>query len=351
MAMLLLTLVRTDLISRWQTSMPLDAANRFVVNMQRDQLGPVQSYFSERNLKTPDLYPMVRGRLVAINDQPMVPESYEDERAKRLAEREFNLSWAASNRPDNRIVEGKWWDKNPDGKQFSVEEGIAKTLRIKVGDSMTYDIAGSRFSGTVTSLRKVDWDSFKPNFFVIASPGVLDAYPASYITSFHLPPGNESVVNGLVKRFPNLSVIDITAIMVQVRSISDQVANAVEFVFLFAIAAGLIVLYAAIASTQDERVFEGAIMRTLGAKRRQLVIVQLAEFIAIGFLSGLVAAGGAVALAMVLSDKVLNVPYDFNPWVPIAGLLAGTIGVAIAGLLGTRSTVNSPPLQTIRAIA
>jgi putative ABC transport system permease protein len=351
MAMLLLTLVRTDLISKWQTNMPSDAANRFVVNMQRDQLGPVKSYFSERNLKTPDLYPMVRGRLVAINDQPMVPESYEDERAKRLAEREFNLSWAASNRPDNRIVEGKWWDKNPGGKQFSVEEGIAKTLRIKVGDSMTYDIAGSRFSGTVTSLRKVDWDSFKPNFFVIASPGVLDSYPASYITSFHLPPGNESVVNGLVKRFPNLSVIDITAIMVQVRSISDQVANAVEFVFLFTLAAGLIVLYAAIASTHDERVFEGAIMRTLGAQRRQLVIVQLAEFIAIGFLSGLVAAGGAVALAMVLSDKVLGVTYDFNPWVPIAGLLAGTIGVAIAGLLGTRSTVNSPPLQTIRGVA
>ena len=351
MAMLLLTLVRTDLISRWQTSMPRDAANRFVVNMQRDQLAPVQSYFAERNLKTPDLYPMVRGRLVAINGEPVVPEGYEDERAKRLAEREFNLSWAASNRPDNRIVEGKWWDKDPDAKQFSVEEGLAKTLRIKVGDSMTYDIAGSRFSATVANLRKVDWDSFKPNFFVIASPGVLDGYPASYITSFHLPPGNESVVNGLVKRFPNLSVIDISAIMVQVRSITDQVANAVEFVFLFALASGLVVLYAAIASTQDERIFEGAIMRTLGARRRQLVIVQLAEFIAIGFLSGLVAAGGAVALAMVLSDTVLNVPYDFNPWVPIAGLLAGTIGVAIAGLLGTRSTVNSPPLQTIRGVA
>ena len=351
MAMLLLTLVRTDLISRWQTNVPIDAANRFVLNVQADQLQPVQAYFAQRGLAAPDLYPMVRGRLVALNDKPLALDDLKDEQSRRRAEREFNLSWAEKHRPDNRIVSGKWWNNDPQEKQFSVEEGIAKSLGIKLGDSMTYDVAGSRFTGQVTSLRKVDWDSFKPNFFVIASPGVLEKYPASYITSFHLPPGNEAVVNGLIKQFPNLSVIDVSAIMAQVRSISDQVAKAVEFVFLFALVAGLVVLYAAIASTQDERIFEGAIMRTLGAQRRQLMVLQLAEFTAIGFLAGVVAAGGAVALAMVLSDRVLGVPYDFNPWVPLIGVLAGTIGVSIAGLLGTRSTVNSPPLQTIRGVA
>jgi len=350
-AMLLLTLVRTDLIATWQGSLGSDAANRFVINVQPDQLRAVQAYLAGNRLATPGLYPMVRGRLVAINGQPLAPERLGDERAKRLAEREFNLSWAENIRADNKIVAGAWWDGVRDEKQFSVEEGIAKTLGIKLGDELTYDIAGETAGARVTSLRKVDWDSFKPNFYVVGTPVLLEKYPASYITSFYLAPGNEALVTELVKRFPNLSVIDVSAIMAQVRSITTQVSNALEFVFLFALAAGLVVLYAAIAATQDERIFEGAIMRTLGARRRQLVMLQLAEFVAIGFLAGLVAAGGAVALAMVLSDQVLNVPYNFNPWVPVAGLLAGTLGVALAGLFGTRSTINSPPLETIRGVA
>jgi putative ABC transport system permease protein len=199
-------------------------------------------------------------------------------------------------------------------------------------------------------LRKVEWDSFKANFFVLANPGLLDGYPASYISSFHLAPGNESVVNGLVQRFPNLSVIDLTAIMTQVRTITDQVANAVSFVFMFALAAGLVVLYAAIASTQDERVFDAAVMRTLGANRRQMIVVQLAEFLAIGLLAGLIASVGAMALAAVLSERVINVPYTINWWIPLIGVVGGAAGVALAGLLGTRKAVDSPPLATIREL-
>jgi len=350
MAMLLLTLVRTDLIVKWQKSMPADMPNRFAINIQGDQLPLVKAYFAELGLATPDLYPMVRGRLVAIGDRPVSPASYEDQRARRLVEREFNLSWARELRPDNRIVAGSWWDPRADDPQFSVEEGIAKTLSIRVGDTLAWDVGGTRFSARVTSLRKVEWDSFKANFFVIANPGLLERYPASWITSFHLPSGREEVVNRLVERFPNVSVIDLTAIMGQVKRISDQVSRAVEFVFLFAIAAGLVVLFAAITSTQDERVFEGAVMRTLGASRRQMVLTQLSEFLAIGLLAGMVAAAGAVGLALVLSERVLGVPYEFNWVVPVAGLLAGGAGVAIAGLLGTRRAVDSPPLAAIRAL-
>jgi putative ABC transport system permease protein len=350
MAMLLLTLVRTDLIVKWQKSMPADMPNRFAINVQNDQLTAVKAYFADLGLATPDLYPMVRGRLVAIGDKPVSPADYTDQRARRLVEREFNLSWAKDLRPDNKIVAGSWWKDGDAPPQFSVEEGIAKTLSIRLGDTLSWDVGGARFTAKVTSLRKVEWDSFKANFFVIASPGMLEAYPASWITSFHLPAGREEVVNRLVERFPNVSVIDLTAIMGQVKRISDQVSRAVEFVFLFAIAAGLVVLFAAITSTQDERVFEGAVMRTLGASRRQMVLTQLSEFLAIGLLAGLVAAAGAVGLTFALSERVLGVPYEFDWVVPVAGLLAGGVGVAIAGLLGTRRAVDSPPLAAIRAV-
>jgi len=350
MAMLMLTLVRTELISRWQQSMPKDMPNRFAINIQSDQLGDVKRYFSDLDLKTPDLYPMVRGRLMSIGSRTVAGGNFKEERAKRLAEREFNLSWAAVNRVDNKIVAGKFWAPDSTEPQFSVEEGIAKTLGINLGDTLTFDVAGSKFTAKVTSLRKVDWDSFKPNFFVIASPQLLQSYPASWITSFHLPAGRDEVVTRLVQRFPNVSVIDLSAIMAQVQRITDQVSRAVEFVFLFAIAAGLVVLFAAIVSTQDERVFEGAILRTLGASRRQLSILQLAEFLTIGLLAGTIASAGAVALSMVLSDRVLGVPYDFRWGLPLAGIAIGGIGVALAGLIGTRKVVNSPPLQTIRAV-
>jgi putative ABC transport system permease protein len=350
MAMILLALVRGEIIAEWQQSMPANMPNRFAINIQDDQLTDVKGYFAELRLSTPDLYPMVRGRLVEIAGHPVDPKSYKDERARRLSEREFNLSWGALNRPDNKIVAGKFWEPGTAGAELSVEEGIAKTLAIKVGDALTFDVAGSRFTAPVTSLRKVDWDSFKPNFFVISSPKLLKGYPASWITSFHLPAQREDVITGLVRRFPNVSVIDMSAIMAQFQRITDQVSRAVEFVFLFAIAAGLVVLSAAITSTQDERIFEGAILRTLGANRRQIAIMQLAEFLAIGLLAGTVAAAGAVALASVIADRVLNVPYHFGATIPLLGLLAGGIGVAIAGLIGTRSAVTSPPLQTIRAI-
>ena len=351
MAMLLLTLVRTDLLSGWQNSIKPDMPNRFVINIQGDQLPQVKNYFASRNMSTPDLYPMVRGRLVEINDKAISPSDFKDERAKRTSEREFNLSWAATLQADNKVIAGKFWTPDTKEKQFSVEEGIAKTLGINLGDTLTYDIAATRFTAKVTSLRKVEWDSFKANFFVIASPGVLDSYPASYITSFHLPPGNEAVVNGLVKQFPNVSVIDLTAIMSQVRTITNQVGNAVSFVFLFALAAGLVVLYAAIAATQDERVYDAAIMRTLGASRKQMIVVQLAEFLVIGLLAGLIASVGAMVLAAVLSDKVLGVPYAINFMIPLIGIGGGGIGIAIAGLLGTRKAVSTPPLVTIRGIA
>jgi putative ABC transport system permease protein len=295
---------------------------------------------------------MVRGRLVEINGRPVSSDDYEDPRAKRLVEREFNLSWADALQADNRVVQGRWWRGGGQGQAaLSVEDGIARTLGIRLGDTLVYDVAGTRHEARVESLRAVEWDSFRVNFFVIAAPGLLDGAPVSYITAFHLPQERVEVMNELVRRFTNVLVIDVTAIMSQVQRTMDQVSRAVEFVFLFTLAAGLVVLYAAIVATQDERRFEAAVFRTLGGSRAQLRRVQVSEFLALGGMAGLFAAAGATVLGYVLAEHVLRLPFTFNPWIIPIGVASGALGVTIAGLLGTRAILRHPPLAALRRLA
>ena len=349
MSLMLLALVRGELLVGWQQRLPPETPNRFIINMQQNQLAGMQQFFSDQGLSIPATYPMVRGRLQAINDVPVSANNYEDARTKRLVEREFNLSWASNLQDDNSIVSGKWWG---DGKsmagQFSVEEDIAQHMGVKVGDMLTYNIAGEVISAPVSSLRKVQWDSFKANFFVLAPPGILDAYPATYITSFYLPDNQLALLADLVRQFPNFTVVDISAIMEKIRSIVQRVTDAVEYVFLFTLAAGLMVLYAAIQASHDERVRESAIIRTLGAGRRQLISGLVAEFFLIGMLAGVIAALNASLISFVVAKQVLQIPFVWNPWIWLWGLLGGGTGVALAGFLGTRGILNRPPLQTLR---
>jgi putative ABC transport system permease protein len=352
MALILLTMVRADLLDSWRKSLPVDAPNRFLVNIQPDQVPEITKFFAANDVSPPRLFPMVRGRLVEINGKPVTSRDYAEDRARRLVDREFNLSWAQSMQPDNSIVAGRWFDASDTGKAvLSIEEGIAKTIGVKLGDSVTYDIAGSRLTAQVASLRKVEWDTFRVNFFVVAPPGVLEKFPASYVTSLHLPAARSVLMDELVKRFPNLLVIDVAAILSQVQRMMNQVVKAIEFVFLFSIVAGLLVLFAALGSTHDEREFDAAVMRTLGASSRQLRAVQAAEFALIGALAGLLAAVGATAIGYVLADKVLNLPYAINPWIWLAGLVVGSAGVTVAGLLGTAKVLRTPPMQVFRASA
>ena len=350
LALLLLTLVRGDLLRNWRASLPADAPNKFLINIQPDQVDPLTRFLHEQGELNARLYPMVRGRLVAINGNVLDPNAYDDERAKRLAEREFNLSAAADMPTDNRIVAGAWWQPGAHG-EISLEEGIAQSLKIKLHDKLTYDIAGQRLSCEVSSLRKVEWGTFRVNFFAVLSPGALDAYPTSYITAFRLPEENQATLAQLVRHFPGVLLIDVGDIVRQVQTIMDQVASAVEFVFIFTLLAGLLVLQAAIASTQDERAYDAAILRTLGASRAQLRAAQATEFIVLGALAGLLAAGGATALAYVLAKRVFDIPFTVNPWLWAIGLAAGTVGVGIAGWLGTRATLNQPPVVVLRRFA
>ena len=350
MALLVLTLVRHDLLNAWRTSLPPDAPNRFIVNIQPDQLQALESFFEKRAVRRPPVYPMVRARLVQINDRRVSSADYADERSRRLIDREFNLSWSERMQADNRVTAGRWWSGPQPGAQFSVEDGIAEALGIRLNDVLTFDIAGQAVSARVTSLRKVDWDSFNVNFFVVAPPGVLQQQAATYVTSFYLAPGDSGVLQALVRDFPNLLLIDVAQIMAQVQTMMDQVARAVQFIFLFTLLAGLTVLYAAIASTQDERLYQVTVMRTLGASGAQLRRAIVAEFGVLGLIAGLLAAAGASALSYVIATRILNLPYTFSPTVWLVGAVAGVAGIALAGYAGTRGVLRIAPLKAIRQI-
>jgi len=351
MALLTLTIIRSELLDLWQRSLPPDAPNRFIVNVQPDQIPALKKFFEGRGMAMPELHPMVRARLIGINDRTVTPADYSDDRARRLVDREFNLSWATQMQKDNRLIAGNWWGNKPRTDQFSMEDGIAKALGVGVGDKLTFDAAGSAFTAEITSLRKVDWDSFNVNFFVVSPPGLLEKYPASYVTSFYLPPGNVELLNALVKQFPNFLLIDVAQVLGQVQTMITQVSHAVQFVFLFTLLAGLVVLYAAIASTQDERLYQATIMRTMGASRSQLARANLAEFAVIGALAGLIAAAGANALGYTLASRVINVGYTFSPMLWGIGIFGTVFGVMLAGHLGTRHVLRIAPLRVLRMLS
>ena len=353
MALLLLTVVRGDLMRNWRASLPPDAPNQFLVNVLPDQVADAKAQLAKGVGTDVVFRPMVRGRLVEVNGAEVDTKKYGDTRARRLAEREFNLSWSEELPKGNRLSSGVYWTPQmpADEAGMSLEDGIADTLGVKLGDALTFDIAGNRVTAKVTSLRKVDWDSFRVNFFALFPPGPLDTMPATYIAAFRAPDGNDSGwLPALVQQHPNILAIDIGEIVRQVQGIMEHVSRAVEFVFLFTLAGGLLVLQAAIAATQDERRFDAAILRTLGASQRQLAAAQIAEFLLLGALAGLVAGMGAATIGWALADRVFKIPFEINPMVLVYGVLGGAAAVTLAGWLGTRSTGRQPPLAVIRQL-
>ncbi|MGY0799499.1 ABC transporter permease [Lysobacter sp. A286] len=370
MALLLLTFVRTDLLDRWQLQLAAEAPNRFIINVQDNQVDPVRAFITDQGLAAPTLYPMVRGRLLTHNGEPVSGEDYladkssddagldtseaadgDRGRSRRRADREFNLSTAATLRDDNRVVAGSFWGATPTAApELSVEQGYAESLGWQIGDQVVFDIAGQRLGATITSFREVDWESFRPNFFVIASPGALDGFPASHITAVSVSPAHPRFTAELVARFPNLSVIDIDAVLAQVRDIADQVSTVVEVVFWFSVLAGLLVLMAAVSASQDERLLEGGVMRVLGGSRRQLRLAQASEFAAIGLLAGVVAAVAASVLAGVIAVQVFDLPWQANWGMAAVGALLGMLAALAAGMFATRKVLDAPPSVTLREL-
>ena len=349
MVLLLLSTVRNDLLEGWQQSLPEDAPNHFIINVQKDQVAGIQQFFRDHGVKQPTLHAMVRSRLTHINGRRVSSDDYASDRAKHMITREFNLSPASQMQVDNVIVAGSWWQAADHGNALmSLEAKLATTLGIKLHDNISFDINGREREFSISNLREVDWQTFNINFFTVVPPGVLDNDPASWVTSLHLKPEQKSLIAPLVKGYPNVTVVDVEVIMNRVRNIMDRVTLAVEFIFLFSLLAGLAVLYAAIQASQDERRYESAVLRTLGARRTILLRGLFAEFITLGALAGLLAGLATTALAWVLAEYIFHFPYQFNPLVGLVGIVTGVLLVGSAGMLGTRSVLSQPPVETLR---
>jgi putative ABC transport system permease protein len=350
MVLLLLAVVRNDLLADWRKSLPADLPNFFFINIPPGDRDDFVAFLQQRGAETSRVLPMIRARLTEINGRGVDGLEFSSPQGEGFSRREQNITWQSELGDDNRIVAGRWWTPEDAGKALvSVSTEVQEGLGLVVGDELTFDVAGETYEATVSSVRKVKWDSFQPNFFLVFAPGLLDDTAGTWMTSAYFKPQQGSSIADLVRRFPSVSVFDLDELLAQVRSVIDKAILAVQSVFLFTLCAGLVVLLAAVQATRDERRYESAMLRTLGASRSVVARGVLAEFTMLGLLSGLLAAAGASAAGYLLARFVLEIEYGFDPRVWVVGLFGGALLVAVSGWIATRSVVRQPPITTLRA--
>jgi putative ABC transport system permease protein len=347
--LLLLAVVRVDIIDTWRASLPEQAPNHFMLNLQPEERERFEAMVAERAIPNSGLYATTRARLVAINGQAVQPEAYDSRRAQRFASREYSLGFNGTLQADNRILAGRWWADPDTEPGFSLEEGLAETLGLEVGDTLAFDVAGQKIEAPVSSLRSVAWDSFNVNFFVVGSPALLPDLPVTYLTSLYLDDNSDAFTVELARAFPAVSVIDLRPILRQVREIMERGSLAVELVFGFTLIAAALVTVAAAEVSRDERAREVAVMRTLGVSRRRLMGAVLTEFGVLGFIGGLLAAGLAALGGFLIASRLFDLPGSIGPDVWLLGIGGGTLVVALVGWLATRRLVDVPPLRVLNS--
>ena len=348
--LLLLTIVRTDLLEGWRQTLDENAPNHFMINIQPHEIESVAEIYSAAGIGVPDFVPLVRARMSTINGESVKEREYPTPDGQWMANREANLSFAPTLSSSNEIVAGEWWSEDYDGPPLvSVEEEAATDTGLVIGDRMTFVIAGQELEVTVASIRKVNWDSFQPNFFMVFSPGALDGMPTTYISSLRIEKEQQPVLVQLVRAHPSISVIDLDSILQQVRGIIEKASLAVQAVSVFTLAAGIAVLFAAVQSTIDERRFESAMLRALGARKRTVFAGVMAEFAALGVAAGVLASAGASILAAIVAVQLFELPYAFNPLLWAVGVAAGVTVVCASGFVAARGAINAPPVEVLRA--
>lgn len=349
LAMAVVLLLRSELLDTWQAQLASDAPNHFAINIAGEEREPFAAHLAALGATRAPLYPVAPGRLVSINGAEAMPVETGESRGQRALRRDLNLTWSATPGSGSQLVAGQWWDAlaTDHGPAVSVEVELAASLGVGLGDRLGFDIGGQYLEARVSSLRRIDWNSLQPNFFMILDPASRGDIAVTWMTSFHLPPGQDEALIALARQFPTVTLLPIDALLEQLRSILAQVSLAVEYVLLFVLAAGLVVLFAALQATLDERLRQGALLRALGAERRLLQRARLGEFAVLGASSGLLAALGSELVTALLYRQVLDLPWQPHPLLLLLVPL-GAVLIASAGLLGTRKVLHSSPLSVLR---
>lgn len=349
MLMLLLSVVRSSLIGQWQAQLPADAPNHFLLNLAPEERPVLEQFFTQRGVATETLYPMTRGRIFSVNAETL-PEWEEAEGEDAPRQREANFTWSDELPTGNMLVAGDWWEPEDTTSWVSLEEDFAAGIGASVGDRLSMRIGADTFDAEVRSIRKVDWQSMRPNFFVVFPRAVLERYPGMYMTSFRLLPTQKPLLNELVRELPTVTVIELDIVIKEMRSVVDQVARALELVLAVILVAGSLVLISGVRSSLDARLKESALMRALGARQRLVLGTLWIEFLVLGGLAGALASVGAEVAAWGLQTRV----FDMN-WAPTVTIwwLGPTVGAVIVGALGVwscRRVVRVPPIQLLREV-
>ena len=348
-AMVLSFTVRTDLINDWQAQLPDNAPNHFALNIFPGQRADFQQELQRQQISGSQFYPVVKGRLVEINHMPVQKRVSKDTQGDNATHRELSLTWTQELPDDNKLIAGNWWSE-PQPDLVSVEQKLADSLAIKLGDYLTFTVGSQQINATVSSIRALRWDTMKPNFYMVFSPGTLDAYPCTFITSFYLPNPKKNVLNALVKKYPGTTILEVDLILQQFKTLLMQLTQAINYLLYFALMAGFTVLFAAIYATLDGRIYEGALMRTLGANRSLLRTAQFIEFGALGLISGLLAVIISEAVIFALYTQVMHIAYRPSLYLWAVVPLAGTLFIGIAGCWGVRQVLNKSPLRVLREL-
>ncbi len=349
LSMALIALLRGELLDTWQNQLPPDAPNYFALNILPAEKDAFNARLEQLSAQAAPLYPVIPGRLISINGAPVQDIVTKESSGDRAIQRDLSLTWAAELPPGNRLTAGQWWTPHTGDEVpgVSVESKVAENLKIKLDDHLVFTIGGENREVRVTSLREVDWDNFKPNFFMIFQPGTLQDLPTTYLTSFYLAAGHDSQIIELSRAFPAVTILQVEALLEQLRSILAQVTLAVEYVLLFVLAAGMAVLFSGLQATLDERIRQGALLRALGAERRLLIKARRIEFGVLGAASGLLAALGTELVSFVLYRYAFDLSWQPHPWLLLLPLM-GALLIGGAGVFGTRRALNASPLTVLR---